>query len=185
MRLDAPAELVSAFAAPVVRPFMAVFLDYPAGPVRLTSLPRGTALTIDGAEWHGTGELGQLSALEEGAELRSYGFSLSLGGIPGGWGAYLRTQDVQGRRVRVYIGAVNARYEVLGTQCIKVGRMDAQDVSSGDTTAINLICEDVMIDWERARVRRCTDVDHRARHAGDGYFKYVAALENLTLKWGR
>ena len=184
MSRDAPAALVQAFAAPVVRPFMAVFLDYPAGPVRLTSLPRGSVLAIEGEPWHGTGELGQISALEDGAELRSYGFSLSLGGIPGDWGAYLRTQDVQGRRVRVYIGAVNERYEVLGVQCIKVGRMDAQDVSSGDTTAINLMCEDVMIDWERARVRRCTDVDHRVRYPADGYFKYVAALENLTLKWG-
>jgi len=185
MRQDATTALVQAFTAPVVRPFMAVFLDYPDGPVRLTSLRRGSMLSIDGAEWHGTGVLGQISALEDGAELRSYGFALSLSGIPGNFGTYLRGQDVQGRRVKVYIGAVNERYEVLGTQCIKVGRMDAQDVASGETTAINLTCEDVMIDWERARVRRCTDVDHRARYPTDGFFKYVAALENLTLKWGK
>jgi hypothetical protein len=185
MTRAAPAALVAAMAAPVVRPFMATFLDYPAGPVRLTSLPRGTVLAIDGAEWNGTGVLGQISALEDGAELRSYGFSLTLSGIPGNWGAYLRAQDVQGRRVRVYVGAVNERYDVLGTQVIKVGRMDAQDVATGDTTSVTLTCEDVMVDWERARVRRCTDVDHRARYPADGFFKYVAALENLTLSWGR
>jgi hypothetical protein len=43
----------------------------------------------------------------------------------------------------------------------------------------------VLVDWERARVRRCTDVDHRTRYPTDGFFKYVAALENQTLAWGR
>lgn len=185
MSRQAPAELIAAFKAPTVRPFMAAFLDYPDGAVRLTSLPAGTTLTIDGEQWHGTGAMGQISALEEGAENRSYGFTLQLSGIPGDWGAYLRGQDVQGRRVRVYLGAVNERYEVIGTQVIKVGRMDTQDVQAGQTTAILVTCEDVLVDWERARVRRCTDVDHQTRHPGDGFFKYVAALENLTLAWGR
>lgn len=185
MTRAAPAELIAAFKAPVVRPFMAVLLDYPGGPVRLTSLPRGTTLALDGQQWHGTGVMGQISALEEGAENRSYGFTLALAGIPGDWGSYLRGQDVQGRRVRVYLGAVDAQYNVIGVQTIKVGRMDTQDVQAGATTGILLTCEDILIDWERARVRRCTDVDHRARHPGDGFFKYTAALENLVLSWGR
>lgn len=177
-----PAALVEAFTAPHVRPFMAVLLDYPAGPVRLTSLPHGNTLIIDNEEWLATGELGQMSAIESGTELRSYGFTLTLSGIPGNWGAYLRGQDVLGRRVRVYLGAVNERYEVLAVKCIKTGRMDAQDVATGDTTTVNLTCEDVMVDWERARTRRMTDVDHRTRHPSDGFFKFMAAMENLTLR---
>lgn len=185
MTRAAPAALVEAFTAPVVRPFMAAFLDYPDGPVRVTSLPAGTTLALDGAEWHGTGVMGQISALEEGTENRSYGFTLQLSGIPGDWGTYLRAQDVQGRRVRVYLGAVDEAYRVIGVQVIKVGRMDTQDVQAGATTAVLVTCEDILIDWERARVRRCTDVDHQARHPGDGFFKFTAALENLSLPWGR
>jgi hypothetical protein len=179
------AELIDGFKAPVVRPFMAVLLDYPDGAVRLTSLPTGTVLGIDDQDWHGAGVLGQMSGLEEGAENRSYGFTLTLSGIPGNWLAYLRTQDVQGRRVDVHLGLVDEKNRVIRSQLIKRGRMDTQDAAAGQTTSVTVTCEDVLVDWERARVRRCTDVDHRTRYPNDGFFKYVAALENQTLAWGR
>ena len=181
MSRDAPAALIEGFQQPVVRPFLAAFLDYPAGPVRLTTLPRGQVTMIDGEVWHGAGALGQISAIEDGAESRSYGFTLSLSGIPGDWAAYLRGQDVQGRRVRIYLGLADEAWNVVATQLVKVGRMDTQDVQVAEQTAVVVTCEDVMVDWERPRVRRCTDVDHQTRHPGDGFFKYVAALQNIIL----
>ncbi len=182
MSRDAPAELIDGFRQPVVRPFLAVELSYPAGVVRLTTLPRGSQVMIDGHTWHGAGVLGQIGALTDGAESRSYGFTLSLSGIPGDWGAYLRAQDVQGRRVRVWLGSANAAWQPVATQLIKVGRMDTQDVLvNADTTAVLVTCEDILVDWERPRVRRCTDVDHQSRHPGDGVFKFVSALQNIIL----
>ena len=181
MTREAFPALIEGFTQPVVRPFLAALLDYPAGPVRMTTLPRGTVTMIDGQPWHGAGVLGQISPLEDGAESRSYGFSLTLAGIPGDWAAYLRAQDVQGRAVRVYLGLADAAWNVVATQLVKVGRMDTQDVQVGDQTAVVVTCEDVMVDWERPRVRRCTDVDHQTRHPGDGFFKYVAALQNIIL----
>jgi hypothetical protein len=181
MSRDAPAELIAGFQQPVVRPFLAAELDYPAGPVRLTTLDRDKTVMINGETFHGAGMLGQISALEDGAESRSYGFTLSLSGIPGDWGAYLRGQDVQGRRVRIWLGLADAAWRPVATQLVKVGRMDAQDVQTAEQTAVVVTCEDVMVDWERPRVRRCTDVDHQTRHPGDGFFKYVAALQNIIL----
>lgn len=181
MSRDAPAELIEGFRQPNVRPFLAAELDYPTGPVRMTTLPRGSQVMIDGAVWHGAGVLGQISAIEDGSESRSYGFSLSLSGIPGDWAAYLRAQDVQGRRVRIWLGVADAAWRPVATQLVKVGRMDTQDVQVSDTTSVVVTCEDVMVDWERPRVRRCTDVDHQARYPGDGFFKYVAALQNIIL----
>lgn len=181
---DADTALIEASTAHIVRPFMAVDLDYPDGAVRLCSLPH--QITIGGNVYYGSGAMGEISALEEGAENRSYGFTLSLSGIPGNWAEYLRGQDVQGRLVTVMIGFVDATYaNVIGTQIITVGRMDTQDVQAGKTTAVLVSCESIAVDWERARVRRCTDIDHRARHPTDGFFKYQAAMENLSLSWGR
>lgn len=181
MTRAASAAFVSGFKQSVVHPFLAARLDYPAGPVRMTTLPRGQTVMIDGQVWHGAGVLGQISALEDGAESRSYGFTLSLCGIPGDWAAYLRAQDVQGRSVRVWLGLADAAWNVVATQLVKVGRMDTQDVQVAEQTAVIVTCEDIMVDWERPRVRRCTDVDHQTRHPGDGMFKYVAALENIIL----
>lgn len=181
MTREASAPFIDGFKQPLVHPFLAALLDYPAGPVRMTTLPRGQTVMIDGEVWHGAGVLGQVSSLEDGAESRSYGFSLSLTGIPGDWAAYLRAQDVQGRAVRIWLGLADPAWNVVATQLVKVGRMDTQDVAVGEQTAVVVTCEDVMVDWERARVRRYTDVDHQARHPGDAAFKYVAALQNIIL----
>ena len=181
MSRDASPALIAGFSQPVVHPFLAALLEYPDGPVRLTTLPQGQVVIIDGQPWIGAGALGQVSALEDGAEPRSYGFTLSLTGIPGDRAAYLRGQDVQGRPARIWLGLADDAWNVIATQLIKVARMDVQDVAVGEVTAVQVTCEDVMVDWERARVRRCTDVDHRARHPSDGAFKYVAALQNIIL----
>lgn len=183
MTRPASSTLLTAARQPVVRPFMACFLDYPAGPVRLCSLP--SPVVIDGQTYYGTGVMGEISALEEGAENRSYGFTLSLSGIPGNWAEYLLTQDVQGRMVKVWLGFCDEQHQVIGAEVITVGRMDTQDVQAGATTAVLVSCEGIGVDWERARVRRCTDADHRARHPTDGFFKYQAAMENLDLRWGK
>ncbi len=179
--LDAP--LLAAVKSPHARPFMAAELMYPDGAVRVSSLP--TAVPIDGQTYYGTGVMGEISPLEEGSENRSYGFSLALSGIPGDWANYLKSQDVQGRLVTIRLGFCDANYAILGTKIITVGRMDSQDVEVGERTAVVVSCESIAVDWERARARRCTDSDQRSQHASDSFFKYIAALENMSLEWGQ
>lgn len=174
--------LLGAVKSPHVLPFMAAELMYPDGPVRVSSLP--VAKVIDGQTYHGAGVMGEISELEEGSENRSYGFSLTVSGIPGDWADYLKSQDVQGRLVTIRLGFCDANYSIIGSKIITVGRMDAQDVEVGERTAIVVSCESIAVDWERARIRRCTDADQRSQHAGDTFFKYVAALQNMSLEWG-
>lgn len=188
MTRQASPAIITAATSDVVRPFVAVELLYPEGPVRVTSLDREVTITSPSsgqpAQWYGL-PMGELSAIQEGTENRSYGFTISLSGIPGNWGEYLRSQDVQGRPATVLFGFVDRLYNVVGTQIITVARMDAQDVQAGQTTAVIVSCESIQVDWERARVRRYTDVDHQQRHPGDTFLKFTAALENQTLLWGR
>lgn len=183
-----PAEL-AATQAEVVRPFMAAELDYPAGAVRATTLDRPIQLQSpkSGAleTWHGCGAMAKITGLQAGSEVRSYGFEISLSGIPGNWGAYLRAQDVQGRDVYIILGFLNPDYSVMFSRTVTRAVMDTQDVEFGERTSVNVVCESVLLDWERARVRRATDVDHRERYPTDGFFRYVAAMENMTLTWGK
>lgn len=185
MTRPADTALLDAARAPVVRPFLAAELMYPEGPVRLSSLPVAQAIQIGGDTYHGTGVLGKISQLEEGSENRSYGFTLDLSGIPGNWAEYLRGQDVQGGLVTIRFGLVDDQWRVIGSEIITVGRMDTQDVQAGAETWVRVNCEGPNVDWERARVRRCTDVDQQQRHTGDRFFKFVAAMENFNIIWGR
>lgn len=167
-----------------VSPFFAAELMYPDGPVRVTSLPQN--ITHAGNVWYGTGVLGELSPLEEGNENRSYGFELTLSGIPGDWSAYLRGQDVQGGLVTIMLGFVNPEtWSVLALETITVGRMDTQDVVSGETTAVKVVCEGPGVDWERPRVRRATNVDQQTRAPGDTFFRFAPAMRDFREEWGR
>lgn len=188
---DLSAEMQSAVIAPNIIPFVACELDYPSGPVRVTTLDRPVMLPspiLDGddAEYLGLGVLGEITAVEIGAEDRSYPFGLKLSGIPGDWCAYLRGQDVQGRLVTVAFGTLTPAYEVIGVTVIKRARMDTQDVTvSAEGTTVEVTCESILLEWETARSRWCTSVDHKARHPGDKFFDYTPAFVDMTLRWGK
>jgi hypothetical protein len=185
MSRPAPVALLAAARAAVVRPFMACELLYPEGPVRLCSLPQGHVILVDGQSYAGTGVLGRITELEEGAENRSYGFSLELSGIPGNWADYLRSQDVQGGLVTIRLGMCDENWGVIGSEIVTVGRMDTQDVQAGETTFVRVNCEGPHVDWERPRVRRATDIDQQARAPGDRFFRFSAAMRNFREQWGR
>ena len=185
MTRPASSELLAAARAAVVRPFMACELLYPEGPVRLCSLPQGLTVLVDGHNYAGTGVLGRITELEEGAENRSYGFALELAGIPGNWADYLRSQDVQGGLVTIRLGMCDEQWRVIGSEIVTVGRMDTQDVQAGETTFVRVNCEGPNVDWERPRVRRATDVDQQTRNPSDRFFKFSAAMRNFRETWGR
>jgi hypothetical protein len=185
MTRAASPEFLAAAKAPTVRPFLAVDCAYPDGAVRLTSLPAGQPITIDGQQYHGAGALGSISTLSEGAEGGGFGFTLTLSGIPAEFHQYLREQDVQGRAVTVRLGFVDDQWRVTAHQVITVGRMDTQDVTAGAEAQVVVTCEAETVDWERARVRRCTDIDQTIAHPGDRFFKFMAAMENMALVFGR
>lgn len=183
-----PAEL-ALVTGPNVIPFGAAEIAYAEGTVRLCSLPvRETPLlsAMSGVEetFYGCGTMGAVSAIQAGAEARSYGITLTLSGIPGNWAAYLRGQDVQGRSVRLYRGFCDRLYRVGMFRSVWVGRGDTQYCRVGEATDVTVAAESVLIDWERGRVRHYTDVDQQARHPGDKFFEYVAALENMVLSEG-
>jgi hypothetical protein len=184
MTRAAPPEMIAASLLGTVSPGFAVEVQYPDGPVRLCSLPY--PVTIEGNAFNSGAGLGAIGRIEQGAENRSYGFTLSLTGIPAEFAAYLRGQDPHGGRVTVWFLLVNnATHALIGARRIRTGRMDTQDVTAGDTLAVTVQVEAFNLDWERPRVDRVTDQSQQDAHPGDRLFKFVAALPNLILAWGR
>lgn len=179
----------AAVISPVVLPFSAVEMNYPDGPVRVTSLDRNITLTShitnEPATFFGIGLMGAISDIQDGSENKSYGASLTLSGIPDSFAQYLREQDPHGRPVWIMMGVVDPAYNVLMVHQIARMNMDTQDVAIAEQLGVTVQCESAAVDWERSRVRRCTDADHRARYPNDGFFKFVAALENANFSWGR
>lgn len=162
---------------------LAVELDFPAGFVRWNSSP--SDIVINGDAFLGLGALGTISAAEEGIELRSYGMTVGVTGVPRDAVAIALGQAYQGRRGTVW--------EVIldGTTWLPVsdpfvifrGRMDQMDITLGSSAEVTVKLENRLTDWERPRIRRYTDAEQRRRDAADGSFRFLAATTEKEIIW--
>ena len=96
------------------------------------------------------------------------------------------TENYQGRSAIIYLGALNADYTVVSDPYVFFkGRMDKMSISdNGESAQIKVSLESRLIDLNRNRVRRFTDVDQQTEFAGDLGFKFVESLQEKSIDWG-
>lgn len=178
--LAAPA--LAAVQGEIVSRTMAAELDFPAGMVRYSGAP--VDLVIGGSTFFGVGMLGGISVVEEAAELRSYGVTLSLSGIPRDLVAVALTQAYQGRRANVWevpLGAENL--PIADPILIFRGRMDQMEIALGEEGTVRVRLENRLADWERPRVRRYTAEDQEREFPGDLAFRFLPATTEKEIVW--
>lgn len=162
---------------------VAVELDFPSGFVRWNASPAD--ITISGNTFSGVGALGAITAAEEGTELRSYGLTVKLTGIPRDAIALALAEDYQGRAATVWDVPLNDTtwQPVADPVVIFRGRMDQMDIGLGEMAEVSMKLENRLTDWERPKIKRYTDVDQRDRDANDGSFRFVAASTDKEIIW--
>lgn len=167
-----------------VAPYLLVDLDYESEPVRVASTPFD--ITYEGEIYLGVGRLGGISPIQEGEEMKSYGISLQLSGIPLEYMADMRAERFQDRACRVWLGFLNSGHQPIGAPIQMFGgRMDVISFEIGATIAVTLTAESRLVDWERARSRRFTDQDQQRTWPGDRGLEYVQATTDMEFVWGR
>jgi hypothetical protein len=165
-------------------PYLLVELDYETGPVLVASTPFD--ITFSGRTFLGVGRLGSISAVQEGPEMKSYGVSLQMAGIPVEYFSEMIAERFQDRACRVWVGFLDTSHRVTGTPTqIFGGRMDVLTLDRGETITVSLTAESRLVDWERARVRRYTDQDQLRAYPGDKGLEFVQATTDMELVWGR
>lgn len=170
--------------AAVVRPYLLVKLDYAAEAVRVSSLPFDTVYA--GETYLGVGRLGSISEVNEGTEIKSYGCSLRMSGIPLDYVQDVVTADGQGRTAQIWLGFLDAGHvPVADPFKLFQGRIDVTDIDIGETIAVTVTLESRLVDWERARTRRFTDQDQKLSWPADRGLEYVQAVTDMELIWGR
>lgn len=139
-------------------------------------------LSLDGNTYTGAGELLDISELRESSDIAAYGATLTLSGIPSDLLSRALDEPYQGRRAIVKFGV-----DISGAKTSTVvftGEMDQMTVKAGpQTSTISLDVESRLVDLERARIRRYTDADQRARYPDDQAFEFVTRLQNESLQW--
>lgn len=175
----------AASVAPVIHPIVLIELDFLPDPLWLwTGLGD---FAWDNKTFTGAGTLLGVGAIEETTETAAVGVALSLSGMPQYLIDRLGTVNWQGRRGRIWFGALTEAGALVGEPVqVLGGRMDVLAYQEGaDDVTFSLTVENRLADLQRARVRRYTDRDQQDEYPGDTGFRYVAALQDDTVTWGR
>ncbi len=144
----------------------------------------------DGAgvqSWLGTGDLGQISKIQEGEEVSPYGIQLTLSGLdPDLVGEAIKETYYQ-RPVTLYVGALNDSDQLVATPNVMwTGFMDLMTASvgaeGGDSLVLN--CESELAMFERSRNLLFTNSSQQTISSGDTFFNQLQDMEDLTLAWG-
>jgi len=189
----------------VVYPFFAIELEFDSGPLRLWT-GVGT-LVFEGVSYTGTGNLLDVSSIEETSEIAVRGATLTLSGVPTEVISLALQEPYQGRVSNVYFGMFSKgelqkeddtyilledggkiRLELQETGLTEIfsGYMDEMNIDEGpETSTIELKVENKLIDLERARVRRFTSGYQKSVYPGDKGLDFVESLQDKEVVWGR
>lgn len=166
-----------------VRIFNLVKLEFDSGDVTVWN-GRGN-IVFDGDTYTGIGDLGRVSGLEEGIEQRAFGIAMELGGVPASSLNLALDEDLQNRKVQVWLGFFDSSYAIIADPMLAFrGRMDTMDITLGKEATIVLTAESRLRDWGRPRIRRYTDADQQSRFSGDLFFQFVSDTTEKEIVWG-
>jgi hypothetical protein len=177
------ADIVTALAADNVQPFYAVNLEfdtpvyYWTGTGELASSANSNSVTYQGAQ-----DLLQISGLDETAELRANGATITLSGVPSTLLSLALTTLYHGRKAKIFFGVkgVSNLVEVFS------GYMDKMTVAeSPESATITVHVESKLVDLDRVRVRRYTHESHKSRYSNDTFFSFMADMQDKQINWGK
>ena len=167
-----------------ITPIALVELDFSGGAVRMWT-GQGD-LAWDSKTWTGTGTLLNIEPVQESTDIAAHGVQMQLNGVPSDLLSTILTEHYQGRSAVIYLAALNSSLAVIADPFVLwSGRMDVMQIQdSAETATITMNAENRLIDLERQRERRYTDLDQQNFSPGDKGLQHVAAQLDRQLNWG-
>jgi hypothetical protein len=175
--------------ADVVRPIFLVRMVFDSGetPNELNLWSGVGDLTYDSETYTGVGDLLNISAVTETSDMQASGINVTLTGVKSSLVVIAKDHEYQGRAITVMLGAFDASGDLVADPTvIFAGFMDTMTIAeSGETSTISIACENKLIAFERAKVRRYTAEDQKIDHPTDKGFEFVTAIVQKEIIWGR
>lgn len=179
-----PSAVLTALSSDHVALVTFAKLEFPSGTLYLHN-SIGT-YTWGGNDWLGTGDLGEISQLEEGAEISPYKITLSLSGLDATISGAALTEDYYLQPVTVYLGVLNANDVLIADPTIVwEGAMDQMELSVGaaDGDTIVLTAESELARFDKASNLKYTDAQLQTDSAGSLGFEFMADIEGAKIRW--
>ncbi len=208
MSRELPATLAQAVESPTVDIFFAVELFFDTSTLRFWS---GLGeITLEGETYVGSGQMIQISAVDESLEISAKGATLTLSGLPSDLLSLAIQEPYQGRKCKIYFGLKDNKSQFLTQEGgdyilsetgsfidistseesvmaeIFSGYLDQMNIDEGpDVSTISVYVESRLIDLKRPRIRRYTSESQKSRFPNDRGFDFVEDLQMKKFTWGR
>lgn len=206
MSRDISDAVLDALDDDVVYPFYAVELLFDGDQTLRMWTGVGT-LVYKGQDWVGTGNLLNIDTVEETSEIAAKGANITLSGVPSEVISLALGETYQGRVCNIYFGMfsygsllqesesyillqdgskINLTKNLTSLTSIFSGYMDQMNIEEGaETSTIELLVENKLVDLERARVARFTSSYQKSIYPNDKGLDFVESLQDKEIVWGR
>ena len=179
----------NAITSQVVRPFLAVELEFSTGTLRFWNGLGDLTMTAGGSSntFTGLGDLLGVSPISESDQIEAIGASLSLTGIKSSFISTALTGNYTNRNASIFFGVFDTSKNVIAdVYTLFKGKMDIMKIDEGSESAtITLNLENRLIVLDRPLNRRFTHEDQQERFSGDLGLEFVPDLQDKEIIWGK
>ena len=179
----------NAIKSSVVRPLLAVELEFSTGTLRFWNGYGDLTMTAGGASntFTGLGALMGVSAIAESDQIEAIGASLSLTGIKSSFISTALSGNYTNRNASIFLGVFDTSKSVIAdVYTLFKGKMDIMKIDEGPESAtITLNLENRLIALDRPLNRRFTHEDQQERFSGDLGLEFVPDLQDKEIIWGK
>jgi len=179
----------TAITSKVVRPIMAVELDFSDGILKMWNGYGNLTMTADGSSktFIGQGDLLNISGVEESSTLSMNGITLTLAGIKSSLISTALSANYTNRNGALYLGLFDDSKNVIAdVYTIFKGKMDVLNIQEGfETTVITLKLESRLVTFEKPSNRMYTLEDQQVDFSSDIGFEFIPDLQDKEITWGK
>lgn len=184
MARDITAGFQTEIEADQLSPILLYKAEFDSGDVRFWS--GYGELTFNAETYVGSGQLLNITRVEETSDLVANNVTIELSGIPASIISIALTEDYQSRPVTVWFGVIDTNGALVADpyQIFK-GKIDIMNMmDNGNDGVIKVLCESDLIDLNNARERRYTAEDQKSDFPSDLGLDFVAKIQDIEIQWG-
>jgi len=144
-------------------------------------------ITYDGNTYLGMGNLGNISSVSEGTDVKPYSMKLTLQGFEPDLVSKALNDEYQGRDARIYMGLLDDENQLIGgAPFMSINyRIDYMEAAiDGNKASLSVILQTRLADWARSNPGRYTDAYQQFLYPNDKGLEYVAEMADKEINWG-